>query len=68
MAGTGRDARTWSEGDNAAAAAYASVLAALLELAAEAAAEQLEQLARRSGRPLEEVAAGLLRRLGAGGG
>jgi len=94
--------RTWSEG---AAAAYASVLAALLQLAAEAqrsaglsarvrdlldgqavveqakgalmarrgidaeaAAEQLEQLARRSGRPLEDVAAGLLRRLGAGGG
>ena len=97
--------RAWSEGDNAAATAYASVLAALLELAAEAqrstelsarvrdlldgqavveqakgalmarrgidaetAADQLEQLARRSGRPLEEVAAGLLRRLGAGGG
>jgi PAS domain S-box-containing protein len=93
--------RTWSDGDNAAAAAYASVLAALLELAAEAqrgaglsarvqdlfggqalveqakgalmarrgidaetAADQLQQLARRSGRPLEEVAAGLLRRLG----
>jgi AmiR/NasT family two-component response regulator len=34
---------------------------------AEAAADQLEQQARRSGRPLEEVAAGLLRRLGAGG-
>jgi ANTAR domain len=34
---------------------------------AETAADQLEQLARRSGRPLEEIAAGLLRRLGAGG-
>jgi PAS domain S-box-containing protein len=97
--------RTWTDGDTAAAAAYASVLAALLELAAEAqrgaglsdrlqellagrvvveqakgalmarrgidaetAADQLEKLARRSGRPLEEIAAGLLRRLGAGGG
>jgi PAS domain S-box-containing protein len=96
--------RTWTDGDSAAAAAYASMLAALLELAAEAqrsaglsarfqdlldgqalveqakgalmarrgidaeaAADQLGQLARRSGRPLEEVAAGLLRRLGAGG-
>jgi PAS domain S-box-containing protein len=96
--------RTWTDGDDAAAGAYASALAALLELAAEAqrgagltdrlqdlladqavveqakgalmarrgidaeaAADQLRQLARRSGRPLEEVAAGLLRRLGAGG-
>jgi PAS domain S-box-containing protein len=97
--------RTWTDGDIAATAAYTSVLAALLELAAEAqrgaglsdrlqellagrvvveqakgalmarrgidaetAADQLEKLARRSGRPLEEIAAGLLRRLGAGGG
>jgi PAS domain S-box-containing protein len=96
--------RTWTEGDSAAAAAYASVLAALLELAAEAqrgaglsartrdlldgqavveqakgalmarrgidaeaAADQLQLLAARSGRPLEEAAASLLRRLGAGG-
>jgi PAS domain S-box-containing protein len=96
--------RAWTDGDDAAAGAYASALAALLELAAEAqrgaglpdrlqdllagqvvveqakgalmarrgidaeaAADQLQQLARRSGRPLEEVAAGLLRRLGAGG-
>jgi AmiR/NasT family two-component response regulator len=33
---------------------------------ADAAALQLRQLARRSGRPLAEVAASLLRRLGAG--
>ena len=87
----------------AAAEAYASVLAAMLELAAEAqrgsglsrrlqdlvqgqavveqakgalmaskgidadaAAVQLRQLARRSGRPLSDVAASLLRRLKAG--
>ena len=93
----------WTDGDVTAAQAYASVLAALLELAAEAqrgagpsqrpkdllqaqvvveqakgalmarrgidadaAALQLRQLARRSGRPLAEVAASLLRRLGAG--
>jgi PAS domain S-box-containing protein len=94
----------WSEGDMTAAEGYASVLAALLELAAEAqggagpphrfkevlvteqvvveqakgalmarrgidadaAALQLAQLARRSGRPLAEVAASLLRRLAAG--
>jgi PAS domain S-box-containing protein len=94
----------WSEGDVTAAEGYATVLAALLELAAEAqgdagpphrlkevlvreqvvveqakgalmarrgidaaaAALQLAQLARRSGRPLTEVAASLLRRLGAG--
>jgi PAS domain S-box-containing protein len=94
----------WTEGDATAAQGYASVLAALLELAAEAqggagpphrfkevlvreqvvveqakgalmarrgidaaaAALQLAQLARRSGRPLAEVAASLLRRLGAG--
>lgn len=92
--------RTWTDGDAAAAEAYASVLAALLELAAEAqrstgrahrvrdllqgqavveqakgalmarrgidaetAGLELRQLARRSGRPLPEVAAGLLRRL-----
>jgi hypothetical protein len=45
------------------AGAFASVLAAMLELAA---ALQLRQLARRSGRPLAVVAASLLRRLGAG--
>jgi PAS domain S-box-containing protein len=92
--------RVWDDGDLAAAEAYASVLAALLELAAEAqrssglsrrlqdvlqgqavieqakgvlmarrgidadtAAGELRQLARRSGRPLPEVAASLLRRL-----
>lgn len=91
----------WTDGDMTAAQAYASVLAALLELAAEAqrgagtqrpkdllqaqvvveqakgalmarrgidaaaAALQLRQLARRSGRPLAEVASSLLRRLGA---
>jgi PAS domain S-box-containing protein len=97
--------RTWTDGDDAAVAAYASAVAALLELAAEAqrgaglsgrlqdllagqavveqakgalmarrgidaeaAADQLQRLAARSDRPLEEVAAGLLRRLGAGGG
>jgi GAF domain-containing protein len=95
--------RPWSDGDVAAAEAYAAVLAALLELAAEAqrgsglsrrlqdlvqgqavveqakgalmaskgidadaAAVQLRQLARRSGRPLSDVAASLLRRLMAG--
>lgn len=95
--------RPWSDGDVAAAEAYAAVLAALLELAAEAqrgsglsrrlqdlvqgqavveqakgalmaskgidadaAAVQLRQLARRSGRPLSDVAASLLRRLKAG--
>jgi PAS domain S-box-containing protein len=99
------DPRAWTDGDTAAAVAYASTLAALLELAAEAqrgsglsgrlqdlldgqalveqakgalmarrgidaeaAADQLGRLARRSGRPLEEIAAALLRRLGAGGG
>jgi hypothetical protein len=91
----------WTEGDATAAQGYASVLAALLELAAEAqggagpphrfkevlareqvvveqakgalmarrgiaAAAAALQLARRSGRPLAEVAASLLRRLGAG--
>ena len=95
--------RAWTDADQLAAEAYASVLAAMLELAAEAqrgagltrrlqdqlhgqavveqakgalmarrgldadaAALQLRQLARRSGRPLAEVAASLLRRLGAG--
>jgi PAS domain S-box-containing protein len=95
--------RAWTDSDQLAAEAYASVLAAMLELAAEAqrgsgltrrlqdqlhgqavveqakgalmarrgvdadaAALQLRQLARRSGRPLAEVAASLLRRLGAG--
>jgi hypothetical protein len=93
--------RAWTDGDAAAAEAYASVLAALLELAAEAqrgsslprqvqhllqgqavveqakgalmarrgidaeaAGLELRQLARRSGRPLAEAAASLLRRLG----
>jgi PAS domain S-box-containing protein len=101
---TSASPRTWTDGDSAAAVAYASTLAVLLELAdeaqrgaglsarlqellagravveqakgalmarrgidAETAADQLERLARRSGRPLEEVAAGLLRRLGAAG-
>jgi PAS domain S-box-containing protein len=101
---TSASPRTWTDGDSAAAAAYASTLAALLELAAEAqrgaglsarlqdlpagravveqakgalmarrgidaeaAAARLERLARRSGRPLEVVAAGLLHRLGTGG-
>jgi PAS domain S-box-containing protein len=96
-----RQPRRWTDGDLAAAEAFAAVLAALLELAAEAqrsnglsrrlqdlvqgqavveqakgalmsskgidaeaAAVQLRQLARRSGRPLAEVAASLLRRLG----
>jgi PAS domain S-box-containing protein len=95
--------RAWTDTDQLAAEAYASVLAAMLELAAEAqrgsgltrrlqdqlqdqavveqakgalmarrgidadaAALQLQQLARRSGRPLAEVAASLLRRLAAG--
>jgi hypothetical protein len=91
--------RGWTDTDQLAAEAYASVLAAMLELAAEAqrgsglsrqlqgqavveqakgalmarrgidadtAALALRQLARRSGRPLAEVAASLLRRLGAG--
>lgn len=95
--------RAWTDADQLAAEAYASVLAAMLELAAEAqrgsgltrrlqdqlhgqavveqakgalmarrgidaeaATLQLRQLARRSGRPLGEVAASLLRRLGAG--
>jgi PAS domain S-box-containing protein len=95
--------RSWTDTEQLAAEAYASVLAAMLELAAEAqrgggrsrqlqdqlqdqavveqakgalmarrgidadaAAFQLVQLARRSGRPLTEVAASLLRRLGAG--
>jgi PAS domain S-box-containing protein len=95
--------RSWDDGDLAAAEGYASVVAALLELAAEAerrsglsrrfqgvlqgqavieqakgvlmarrgidadeAGLQLRQLARRSGRPLGEVAAALLRRLGSG--
>ena len=95
--------RAWTDADQLAAEAYASVLAAMLELAAEAqrgsgltrrlqdqlhgqavveqakgalmarrgidadaAALQLRQLARRSGRPMAEVAASLLRRLGAG--
>jgi PAS domain S-box-containing protein len=93
--------RAWTDGDAAAAEAYASVLAALLEPAAEAqrrtglprqvqnllhgqavveqakgalmarrgidaeaAGLELRQLARRSGRPLAEAAASLLRRLG----
>jgi PAS domain S-box-containing protein len=92
--------RAWTDTDVTAAEAYASVLAALLELAAEAqrstglsrrvqdllqgqavveqakgvlmarrgiaaaAALELRQLARRSGRPLAEVAAGLLERPG----
>jgi PAS domain S-box-containing protein len=97
--------RAWGDGEVAAAEAYASVLAALLELAAEAqrgtglspraqdlpagqavveqakgalmarrgidadaAGRELRRLARRSGRPLAEVAAGLLRRLGSGAG
>jgi PAS domain S-box-containing protein len=96
-----RRPRRWTDGDLAAAEGFAAVLAALLELAAEAqrsnglsrrlqdlvqgqavveqakgalmsskgidaeaAAVQLRQLARRSGRPLAEVAASLLRRLG----
>jgi PAS domain S-box-containing protein len=91
--------RGWTDPEQLAAEAYASVLAAMLELAAEAqrggglsrqaqdqalveqakgalmarrgidadaAAVQLQQLARRSGRPLPEVATSLLRRLGAG--
>gem|GEM_PF-1354100 len=95
--------RAWTDAEQLAAEAYASVLAAMLELAAEAqrgsglsrqlqgqlqgqamveqakgalmarrgidaeaATLQLRQLARRSGRPLAEVAASLLRRLGAG--
>jgi PAS domain S-box-containing protein len=95
--------RVWTDAEQQAAEAYASVLAAMLELAAEAqrgsglsrqlqcqlqgqavveqakgalmarrgidaeaATFQLRQLARRSGRPLAEVAASLLRRLGAG--
>jgi hypothetical protein len=99
--------RVWTDTDQLAAEAYASVLAAMLELAAEAqrgsgrshrpqgelqdelqgravveqakgvlmarrgidadAAElQLRQLARRSGRPLAELAASLLRRPGDG--
>ena len=95
--------RAWTDGEQLAAEAYASVLAVMLELAAEAqrgsglsrqlqdqlqgqavveqakgalmarrgidaeaATLQLRQLARRSGRPLGEVAASLLRRLGAG--
>jgi GAF domain-containing protein len=97
--------RTWTDGDAAAAAAYASVLATLLELAAEVqrstgrshrvqdllqgqttveqakgalmarrgidaetAGLELRQMARRSGRPLPEVAASLLRRLGRASG
>lgn len=58
--------RAWTDGDAAAAEAYASVLAALLELAAEA--------RRRTGLPRQvqnllhgqaaEAAASLLRRLG----
>jgi PAS domain S-box-containing protein len=89
----------WTDTEQLAAEAYASVLAATLELAAEAqrgsglsrqlqdqavveqakgalmarrgidadtAAVQLRQLARRSGRPLADVAASLLHRLGAG--
>jgi PAS domain S-box-containing protein len=97
--------RSWGDGDVTAAEAYASMVAALLELAAEAqrttglsarfqgmlqgqavieqakgvlmarrgidaneAGLQLRQLARRSGRPLGEVAAALLRRLGSGPG
>ena len=96
--------RGWTDTEQLAGEAYASVLAAMLELAAEAqrgsgeahrfedqldgmavveqakgalmarrgidadaAALQLHQLARRSGRPLPEVAASLLRRLGAAG-
>jgi PAS domain S-box-containing protein len=96
-----RRPRRWTDGDLAAAEGFAAVLAALLELAAEAqrsnglsrrlqdlvqgqavveqakgalmsskgidaeaAAVHLRQLARRSGRPLAEVAASLLRRLG----
>jgi PAS domain S-box-containing protein len=92
--------REWTNGDVRAAEAYASVLAALLELAAEAqqglalsrrlqdelgrqavveqakgalmarqgvdadtAAARLRELARRSGRPVAEAAASLLRRL-----
>jgi PAS domain S-box-containing protein len=95
--------KAWTDTEQLAAEAYASVLASMLELAAEAqrgsglsrqlqgqlqgqavveqakgalmarrgidadaAALQLRQLARRSGRPLTEVAASLLRRLGAG--
>jgi PAS domain S-box-containing protein len=97
--------RVWTDGEVQAAEAYASVLAALLELAAEAqrssgvsrrlqelvrsqavveqakgvlmarkgidaaaAGAQLRDLARRSGRPLPEVAAGLLGRLAPGPG
>ena len=97
--------RAWTDGDLAAAEAFASVLAALLEVAAEAqrhnglsrrvqgllqgqavveqakgalmarrgidadaAGIELRQMARRSGRPLAEVAVSLLRRLGQGSG
>jgi ANTAR domain-containing protein/GAF domain-containing protein len=95
-------ARTWNDGDIAAAETFAAVLAALLEVAAEAqrsttlsqrlqdslqhqavveqakgalmagnaidaaaALVRLRELARRSGRPLAEVARSLLRRLDA---
>jgi PAS domain S-box-containing protein len=97
--------RAWTDGDLAAAEAFASVLAVLLEVAAEvqrhsglsrrvqgllqgqavveqakgalmarrgidadAAGIELRQMARRSGRPLAEVAVSLLRRLGQGSG